>query len=163
MRGDPVARLEASKLKKLVSTCVPVISWKPNCTSFARTSSRKLRYGCFLPGQVLATGASMLYFWNLVSRHLPVIISSGVSLVTSGTDTVASEAAFLPSSLICSTRVVLGSMVTSLRFLSCSAASLSSGLKSSWADLLFFAQVLEQGFVAALRNRHLMQQGIVDG
>ena len=73
----------ASKLKKLVSTLCPVISWKPNCTSFARTSSRNWRYGCFFPGQVLATGASMLYFWSFAVCHLPVIISSGVSWVIS--------------------------------------------------------------------------------
>ena len=65
--------------------------------------------------------------------HLPAIMSSGVSWVISCVAVLVSAAAFLPCGVIWSVRVVLGSMVKSVRFFSCSAASFSSGLRSSSA------------------------------
>ena len=65
--------------------------------------------------------------------HLPVIMSSGVSWVISCGAALLSAAAFLPCGVIWSVRVVLGSMVRSVRFFSCSAASFSSRLNSSSA------------------------------
>ena len=104
----------------------------------------------------------MLYFWSFAVFHLPVIIISGVRVVISCGVIVASDEAFLPSPVIWRVRVVLGSIVRSFRFLSCSVAFWRSGLRSSWATwcfvLRFFRRVSSQssGMVVWCKSASVM-------
>ena len=115
----------------LVSTACASHLFKAQLNQFSANLIKKLQVGMFFSAEVFATGASMLYFWSLASRHLPVIMSSGVSWVISGVGGFGFRRAFLPSAVIWRVRVVLGSTVRSFRFFSWSVACCSSGLKSS--------------------------------